>query len=116
MSQRTPKPQHWRQWTEREARDVLARLDRSELSAAAFARSIGVSINRIRYWRTRLAATPQPAADARAQPQDVAVLRERAERETHGRRAHHRAYVQAARRRPSDVSALRGASTARGRT
>jgi hypothetical protein len=62
MSQRPPKPQHWQQWTEREARDVLARLDRSELSIAAFARSLGVSIDRIRYWRARLAATPQPAA------------------------------------------------------
>lgn len=62
MSQRSSKTPRWQQWTEREARDVLARLDRSDLSAAAFARSLGVSINRIRYWRTRLAATPQPAS------------------------------------------------------
>jgi hypothetical protein len=47
MSQRPSKSPRWQQWTEREARDVLARLDRSDLSAAAFARSLGVSINRI---------------------------------------------------------------------
>jgi hypothetical protein len=62
MSQRPPKPQHGQQWTDREARDVLARLDRSEFSVAVFARSLGVSIHRIRYGRARLAATPQPAA------------------------------------------------------
>jgi hypothetical protein len=67
MSHRTPKTQHWQQWTEREARDALARLDRSDLSAAAFARSLGVSINRIRYWRTRFAAG-QPATTSPTEP------------------------------------------------
>jgi hypothetical protein len=62
MSQRPSETPRWQQWTEREARDVLARLDRSDLSAAAFDRSLCVSINRIRYWRTRVAATPQPAS------------------------------------------------------
>jgi len=67
MSQRSSKTPRWQQWTEREARDVLARLDRSELSVAAFARSLGVSIHRIRYWRTRLAA-PQPASSQAPDP------------------------------------------------
>ncbi len=62
MFQRSQKTPCWTQWSEREARDTLAQLDRSELSAAAFAQSLGVSINHIRYWRTRLAATPQPAS------------------------------------------------------
>ncbi len=58
---------------------------------------------------------PARAADARPQPQDVAVLRKRAERETHGRRADDRAHVQAARRRSASVSALRDPSHPRGR-
>jgi hypothetical protein len=40
---------------------MLDRLARSELSVAAFARSVGVSVQRIHYWRERLAAPPQPA-------------------------------------------------------
>ena len=60
MSQRTPQTTRWQQWTEIEARKVLGRLDRSTLSTAAFARSIGVSVNRIRFWRTKLAANDTP--------------------------------------------------------
>jgi hypothetical protein len=62
MSQRPPKPQHGQQWTDREARDVLARLDRSEVQHRGLCPIAGVSIHRIRYWRARLAAMSQPAA------------------------------------------------------
>ena len=72
MAQRSSEPRRLKQWTEREARDVLARLDRSDLSAAAFARSLGVSIHRIRYGRTRL-ATPSPPASTQASDPFIAV-------------------------------------------
>ena len=64
MPHRPQKTPRWTQWSEREARDTLAQLDRSPLSAAAFARSISVSIDRIRYWRARLAASRAPAEQA----------------------------------------------------
>lgn len=44
----------WRHWSEAEARTQLAAFRRSGLSAAAFARSNGVSANRLEYWRKRL--------------------------------------------------------------
>jgi|HubBroStandDraft_1064217.scaffolds.fasta_scaffold20878_6 transposase-like protein len=45
----------WRQWTEQDAREALAELARSGESLAAFARRRGVSGERVRYWRKRLA-------------------------------------------------------------
>jgi len=51
----------WRQWTEAEAGGVLAELDGSGLSVAAFARARGISRRRIAYWRERLAACTAPA-------------------------------------------------------
>ncbi|MDP3196599.1 hypothetical protein [Tabrizicola sp.] len=50
----------WRQWSEGEAREVLARLAASRQSVAAFARENGVSAHRITYWRARL-GEPQSA-------------------------------------------------------
>ncbi|SRR5208337_1535286 len=47
----------WRQWTEPEARAVLAELAQSGESVASFACARGVSTNRIRYWRKRLGET-----------------------------------------------------------
>lgn len=44
-----------RQWTEAYAREVLARGDRRGLSTAALARELGVSAQRIYWWRKRLA-------------------------------------------------------------
>ncbi len=51
----------WRQWTEAEARDVLAELDGSGLSDAAFARARSISRRRIAYWRERLGVGAVPA-------------------------------------------------------
>jgi hypothetical protein len=51
----------WQQWTEAEARGVLAELDSSGLSVAAFARARGVSQRRIAYWRVRVGAVRMPA-------------------------------------------------------
>lgn len=55
---RTKTKQHtrgWRHWTETEARTHLAAFRTSGMTAAAFARSSGVSTNRLEYWRKRLA-------------------------------------------------------------
>jgi transposase-like protein len=45
----------WRQWTEQDAREALAELTRTGESIAEFARRRGVSGERVRYWRKRLA-------------------------------------------------------------
>lgn len=52
----------WRQWSEPQARKILARFDRSGLSLSAFARAEGCSVGRVVYWRERLAKSPQTAA------------------------------------------------------
>jgi transposase-like protein len=44
-----------RQWTEQDAREALAELTRTGESIAEFARRRGVSGERVRYWRKRLA-------------------------------------------------------------
>jgi hypothetical protein len=49
---------HWRQWTEAEARAVLAELSESGESLAGFARRKGVSTNRLVYRRRRLGEPP----------------------------------------------------------
>lgn len=51
----------WRQWTEQDAREALAELARTGESIAGFARRRGVSGERIRYWRRRLADGATPA-------------------------------------------------------
>jgi transposase-like protein len=48
-------PRRWRQWTEQDAREALAELARTGESVAEFARRRGVSGERVRYWRKRLA-------------------------------------------------------------
>ena len=45
----------WRQWTEQDAREALAELAHTGESVAGFARRRGVSCERVRYWRKRLA-------------------------------------------------------------
>jgi transposase-like protein len=45
----------WRQWTEQDAREALAELAGTGESIAEFARRRGVSRERVRYWRKRLA-------------------------------------------------------------
>jgi transposase-like protein len=47
----------WRHWSEQEARATLAELAQSGLSMARFARSAGLSVRRLAYWRKRLAET-----------------------------------------------------------
>lgn len=46
----------WRQWTEQQARAALDELAASGESAAVFARRKGVSVQRVAYWRKRLAS------------------------------------------------------------
>jgi transposase-like protein len=48
-------PRRWRQWTEQDAREALAEMARTGESVAEFARRRGVSGERVRYWRKRLA-------------------------------------------------------------
>ena len=45
----------WHQWSEAQARAMLSAFARSGLSAAAFAKSRGVSAQRLRYWTRHLA-------------------------------------------------------------
>jgi hypothetical protein len=49
-------------WTEREARMALAELDGSGESELGFTRRHGISRQRIRYWRERLAAAARKPA------------------------------------------------------
>lgn len=63
MSRRSPPTAHWTQWSESEARTALARWSSSGLSAARFARELGVSPHRLLYWRDKLgAASASPLA------------------------------------------------------
>lgn len=65
MSKRSPPAAHWTQWTETEARAALARWSDSGLSAARFARELGVSPHRLLYWRDKLGPTvASPAVPA----------------------------------------------------
>lgn len=48
------------QWTEAYAREAIARGDRRGLSTAALARELGVSAQRIYWWRKRLAEAEAP--------------------------------------------------------
>jgi transposase-like protein len=70
----------WRQWTERDAREALAELARTGESIAGFARRRGVSGERVRYWRRRLADGAPPAfvavpvASASAGPPQIEIV------------------------------------------
>ena len=46
-----------RNWTERDAREVLAACEASEESAAGFARRLGIDVHRLWRWRSRLSVT-----------------------------------------------------------
>lgn len=61
----------WRRWTEEEARAALDEVARNGESAEVFARRRGISPQRLRYWRKRLAktATLQPAFVALTLPE-----------------------------------------------
>ncbi len=61
----------WWQWTEADARAALAELARSGESLAEFARSRGVSTQRVRYWKKRLGASEQAAFVAVRLPEAV---------------------------------------------
>jgi hypothetical protein len=52
----------WRQWTREEARTALTRWKKSGLPLATFARQLGVSNTRLRWWRERLGEWTSPAA------------------------------------------------------
>ena len=54
-----------RSWTAAEASEHLAAFDRSESSLTAFAEQLGISPQRIYYWRHRLRAGQAPAVTAR---------------------------------------------------
>jgi transposase-like protein len=47
----------WRRWSEDEARSALAELAGSGESAVRFARRLGISTQRLAYWRKRLGTT-----------------------------------------------------------
>lgn len=50
----------WQAWNEQEARAALEELSRSGVSVAKFAQARGVSVQRIFYWRKRLAQSEGP--------------------------------------------------------
>jgi transposase-like protein len=70
-----------RNWTEQQARQVLARAEREGLSTTALARELNVSAQKIYWWRQRLRAdarTTEPRfmevrVAAEAQPKPFAV-------------------------------------------
>jgi DNA-binding transcriptional regulator YiaG len=64
MARRTIHAARWQQWSEQEARDVLDQHSQSGLSLHAFAESIGCSVSRIQYWRSKLRAPQRAASDA----------------------------------------------------
>jgi hypothetical protein len=47
----------WKQWTKKEARQVLAAWKKSGLPLGTFARERGVGAERLRWWRKRLSET-----------------------------------------------------------
>jgi transposase-like protein len=51
----------WRQWTPEEARSALTRWEKSGLPLATFARQLGVSNTRLRWWRERLGEWTSPS-------------------------------------------------------
>ena len=51
----------WTQWTPREARKALGRWKKSGQPMATFARRVGVSSRRLRWWQKRLGEWNEPA-------------------------------------------------------
>ena len=67
MSMNTLAPRGWRQWTPEEARRALAQWKKSGLPAATFARVLGVSSNRLRWWKRQLGErSPAPTSSSPA--------------------------------------------------
>jgi len=64
----TEHDRRWRQWTEQEARAALEELSSSGRSRAEFARSKGVSAQRLAYWKKRFAEGGAPAFVSLALP------------------------------------------------
>jgi hypothetical protein len=65
----------WQRWNEEEARAALAELASTSESEVGFARRKGVSTQRLRYWRKRLASlssTTRPAFVAVTIPREAA--------------------------------------------
>lgn len=58
MSRTADGRRSWQQWTEGEARAILAEFAQSGESQAGFARRKGVSSNRLVYWRKRVGEPP----------------------------------------------------------
>ncbi len=58
----------WRVWGEDAAREALVELSRSGESVAEFARRRGISVQRVYYWKKRVAETTAPAFVAVALP------------------------------------------------
>jgi hypothetical protein len=54
----------WRQWKPAEARTALTRWKKSGLPAATFARVLGVSSNRLRWWKRQLGEWDSATATA----------------------------------------------------
>lgn len=80
MSTRPRKKRRWKQWTEREARTALDDWKSSGASAQTFARQLGVSPQRLAYWRQRFAGGASVAfvPVLTAQPSDARIEVERA--------------------------------------
>lgn len=68
---RTVDGRRWRQWTEEEARTALEEFSRSGASLSEFARSKGISVHRLVYWRKRLGPARPPAFVALTLPRDA---------------------------------------------
>lgn len=60
----------WTQWTPTEARKVLARWEKSGQPMATFARQLGLSSKRLRWWQKRLGewGTPPESESVRLVP------------------------------------------------
>jgi hypothetical protein len=58
MSRTADGRRRWQQWTEGEARTILAEFAQSGESQAGFARRKGVSSSRLVYWRKRVGELP----------------------------------------------------------
>jgi hypothetical protein len=63
-----------RRWNEEDAREALAALDASGLSAEGFARAQGFSAQRLWWWRHRLASAPKHSGPRRAPHHGASLL------------------------------------------
>ena len=77
MVRRTIQAPRWQQWSEQEAREMLARYTKSGLTIAEFASSVGCSVSRIQYWRQKLRApqaAPEPFVAVHVRPSHTIKL------------------------------------------